>query len=242
MTLILLETLIAILAYLIGNVSPAVIMAHVDGTDVERYNSINGGALNALEVMGPKAALITLIVDIGKGFIATRLGYDLMIMLVNAAAVSQGVIYIEHIYLVSAWCAFAVVVGHVWPILLKFKGGKGVATSFGAILATNWKLAFFCIVIFVLVVAISRILTLGSIMAALSYVVLYIKESVRIASSIEMDGVSDEYYLRAGIRFWIRTIPFILIVIIIIYKHIDNIKLIIQGKEKRIDLDFDAYF
>ncbi len=241
MTLILLETLIAILAYLIGNVSPAVIMARVDGYD-DSAGEVHAGTLNALETLGPKAALITLIVDIGKGFIATRLGYDLMILLISATAVSQGVMFIEHIYLVSAWCAFAVVVGHVWPILLKFRGGKGVATSFGAVLATNWKLAFFCIVIFVLVVGISRIVTLGSIMSALSYVVLYIKESIRIARSIEIEGASDEYYLRAGIRFWIRTIPFILIVIIIVYRHKDNIKRIIQGKEKPIDLDFDSYF
>ena len=114
-----------------------------------------------------------------------------------------------------------------------------MATAFGAIMASNWKLAFFCIVIFIMVVAISRFVSLGSIMASLSYVVLYIKDSVELAKSIEVEGASYEYYFQASVRFWIRTVPYIIIVIIIIYKHKENIKRLFRGEENRLNIKID---
>lgn len=237
--LVLIELVIVLIAYIIGNVSPATLIASAEGIDIKELGSGNPGTTNVLRTLGPKAAIVTLVIDVGKGYIATRLGYDLMIFVINAFAVSQGVIYIEHIYLISAWCALAVVVGHCWPAVLKFKGGKGVATAFGAILASNWKLAFFCILIFIMVVAISRFVSLGSIMAALSYVVLYMKDAVELAKSIEVEGANYDYYLQASVRFWIRTVPYIIIVIIIVARHKENIKRLFRGEESRLNIKID---
>ena len=87
--------------------------------DIHKEGSGNAGTTNALRVMGKKAGVITLVVDVLKGTIAVLIGFLL--------AGSAG----------EAWCVLAVFCGHVWPVFYKFKGGKGVATAFGALLGLN---------------------------------------------------------------------------------------------------------
>ena len=115
------DVLMILAAYLIGNISPAIILGKISGVDIKKEGSGNAGTTNVLRVLGKKAALITLIVDISKGFLAVRLG-----MLLG--------------YETGAICAVAVFCGHIWPCFYRFKGGKGVATAFGALLSINWML------------------------------------------------------------------------------------------------------
>ena len=126
--------ILLLIAYMLGNISPSTILAKAKGIDIKKAGSGNAGTTNALRVLGAKAAVITLAIDIGKGFLAVFLAG----MFLNPMQVS--------------FCALAVFLGHVWPLLLKFKGGKGVATAFGALLALNWQLALICLGIVVLVV------------------------------------------------------------------------------------------
>ena len=109
-------------AYLIGNISPAIILGKINGIDIKKEGSGNAGTTNALRVLGKKAAVITLVVDILKGVVAVKFGMMLG-------------------YETGIWCALAEFCGHIWPCLYRFKGGKGVATAFGAILSVNWLLA-----------------------------------------------------------------------------------------------------
>ena len=109
-----------VIAYFIGNISPSIILGKMAGVDIKKEGSGNAGTTNALRVLGKKAALITLVIDIGKGVLAVAAGN-----LIGGA---------ETGYL----CAIAVFCGHIWPCFYSFKGGKGVATAFGAILAVNW--------------------------------------------------------------------------------------------------------
>lgn len=179
-------------AYLLGNISPSTIIAKSRGIDIKKAGSGNAGTTNALRVLGKKAALITLIVDIGKGTAAVLIAYAL--------------IPAEY----AMWSALAVFLGHVWPVCLKFKGGKGVATAFGALLAINWVMALLCLGICGVVVLISRMVSLGSIVAALSFLVLsWFMEPQFFIVGIFMAGI-------------------------LIFKHRANIVRIAKGQENKL--------
>ena len=146
--------ILGVVAYFIGNISPSTIMAKRQGLDIKKEGSGNAGTTNALRVMGKKAGAITCIVDILKGVVAVLIG---MLAAGNPGA------YI---------CALCVFLGHVWPIVYKFKGGKGVATAFGAVLAVNPLLAVIALVIVAIVVFASKRMSLGSIVGAVAFAVL----------------------------------------------------------------------
>ena len=177
-----------VIAYLLGSISPSIIQGRLAGVDIKKEGSGNAGTTNTLRVLGKKAALITLIVDIGKAVLAVFLGS------------TQG-------DLCSYICAVAVFAGHIWPVYFGFKGGKGVATAFGAILMVNWKLALIALAIAAVLTIVTKRMSVGSIFAALGMAVLSV-------------------FMEKG--FW----PYAaLIAVIIIIKHRANIKRLIHGEE-----------
>lgn len=180
------------IAYLLGNISPATLLAKAKGLDIKKEGSGNAGTTNALRVMGKKAGLVTLIVDILKGF----------------AAVEIGLIFCSP--MAGMYCALAAFIGHIWPIAFKFKGGKGVAVAFGAILAVNWIVAVSCLGIVAVVVLLSRMVSLGSISAALAFPILC-------------------YWLEPDF-FWIG----IVMAAILIFKHRSNVVRLIKREESKI--------
>ena len=141
------DVLVLLAAYLIGNISPAIILGKIRGIDIKKEGSGNAGTTNVLRVLGKKAALITLVVDILKGFLAVRLG-----MLCG--------------YETGYLCALAVFCGHIWPCLYSFKGGKGVATAFGALLSINWILGLTALAIVAIGLFASKRMSVGSLMGA----------------------------------------------------------------------------
>lgn len=186
--------IVIIIAYFLGNISPATLLARAVGKDIKKEGSGNAGTTNALRVLGKKAAMITLIVDIGKGFIAVKIGF--------AFAAPPAAMF----------CALAAFVGHIWPIVFKFKGGKGVAVAFGAILGVNWQLALLALLVVAIVVALTRMVSLGSITAAASFPVFaYFMEP-------------DFFYIG------------IVMAVLLIYAHRGNIKRIVKGEESRLSL------
>lgn len=147
---------VGVIAYFIGNISPSTIMAKRRGLDIKKEGSGNAGTTNALRVMGKKAGAITCIVDILKGVAAVLIG-------MLAAGPVGG-------YL----CALCVFLGHVWPIVYKFRGGKGVATAFGAVLMVNPLLALIALGIVIIVVLISKRMSVGSIVGCIAFAILSI--------------------------------------------------------------------
>ena len=137
-------------AYLIGNISPAIILGKINGIDIKKEGSGNAGTTNALRVLGKKAAVITLVVDILKGVVAVKFGMMLG-------------------YETGIGCALAVFCGHIWPCLYRFKGGKGVATAFGAILSVNWLLALTALAIVACGLLISKRMSVGSLLGAATF-------------------------------------------------------------------------
>lgn len=143
--------LAVVIAYFLGNISPSILLGRAMGIDIKKEGSGNAGTTNALRVMGKKAGAITLVIDILKGVVAVNLG---MILAGQDAAY---------------FCALAAFLGHIFPVCFGFKGGKGVAVAFGALLGVNWMLALTALGVVVVVVAAFRMVSLGSIMAALSF-------------------------------------------------------------------------
>jgi glycerol-3-phosphate acyltransferase PlsY len=141
-------------AYLVGSLSFAVIVSRLMGlADPRSYGSKNPGATNVLRSGNKAAALLTLAFDALKGYV------PVMLVLAFGARLGLG----ENTVALVGLAAF---VGHVWPVFFRFQGGKGVATAAGVLMALNPLLAVATLASFVLIVAFSRYVSLGSIVAA----------------------------------------------------------------------------
>lgn len=145
------NTIIAVAAYIIGNISPAILIGKMHGIDVRSEGSCNAGTTNVIRLLGVKAGLATLAVDVLKGFIAAKIG---------AAIYPELGILIAFIF---------VIMGHCFPAFYEFKGGKGVATTLGAALALSWQSALIALGIAILILLIFRIMSAASIIAVASY-------------------------------------------------------------------------
>lgn len=190
--------LIFIISYLLGNINAAYIYGRLTkNTDIRQHGSGNAGTTNALRVMGKKAGIIVFISDFFKGLIAVLL----------AKMLSDGA-YAE------AVAAFAVIVGHNWPIFLRFKGGKGVATLMGAYALIAPLYLLIAAVIAVLIICFTKLVSLASICGIYSILIMII------------------IFQGFGVNFILTLI----IALISTYQHRENIKRLIKGKENKLDV------
>ena len=145
--------LIAIGAYFIGNINPAIIIGRLHGIDIRKEGSGNAGMTNTIRVIGLGAGISVFVVDVLKAFLSVKLGTLI------AGDLSGGMV------------AFAaVVIGHCYPAFYGFKGGKGVAASLGAALALNWQTALLAAAVAGVVFLISgKRMSVASIAAVISY-------------------------------------------------------------------------
>src|SRR5580698_8867105 len=155
-----------ILAYFLGSIPTAVWIGRAFyGVDVREYGSGNAGATNTFRVLGKKAGIPVMLIDILKGWAATNVAYFIGVSITGA--------YDSPNYMNYALAlGIAAVMGHLFPIFAWFRGGKGIATLFGMILAINLPAALFCVGVFLLVLLITRYVSLGSIMAGFAYPVV----------------------------------------------------------------------
>lgn len=144
-----------LLAYLIGSIPSAVWIGKVfHSTDVREHGSKNAGATNTFRVLGKKAGIIVLLMDISKGFIAVFLPK----ILLNSN--------LEDLVLIQLMAGACVFIGHLFPIFAQFRGGKGVASSLGIIAGIHPQAAMICLVLFLIVFFASSFVSLGAIVAA----------------------------------------------------------------------------
>jgi len=192
-----------VFAYLIGSIPTSYLMGKIiKGIDIRDYGSGNVGATNALRVLGTKIGIITLLIDIGKGFVAVQIGKLLISEPTNLFLILMGL--------------FAII-GHIFTIFLKFKGGKGVATSAGVFIALSPLPIAIALIVFVVTVWISKYVSLGSMVAALVFFLLELMVNVRNRfANVEL------------------LIFIFLLMVFIIVRHKTNIKRIIDGNENRI--------
>lgn len=156
------EVLLIVIAYLIGSIPTALWLGKAYfGIDIREYGSGNSGATNSFRVLGPRWGSFVMVADVIKGVIATSL-YILL-----------------PYYLTDEWdrtnfmvgLGLAAVLGHIFPIWADFRGGKGVATLFGMILAIQPVVAGCCIAVFICVLYLTRFVSLSSILASVAFAV-----------------------------------------------------------------------
>ena len=199
---------VAIIAYLIGSINFSVIFSKkMAGFDVREKGSGNAGTTNMLRSVGKKAAAITLICDILKGVVA------ILIAMFVAWAFK-----VENASLLVQIAGIAVVLGHTFPIFFGFKGGKGVATSLGILIMSNWQIGLICLVFGVVLIALTRMVSLGSCAAAVLFPVLTL-------------FINEHYIVSQGSSYLIFSI---ILAVIVLFNHRSNIKRILSGKENKI--------
>ena len=203
--------LIAIIAYLIGSVNFSVIFSKkFAGFDVREKGSGNAGTTNMLRSVGKKAAAITLICDILKGVVAIGI------------AILLGYIPEMNKELLLQIAGVAVILGHTFPVFFGFKGGKGVATSLGVLLLSNWQIGLICLVFALVLMILTRMVSVGSCAAAILFPVLtlFINEHYTVLTEGKPGNVYFIYSVILGI--------------IVLFNHKENIKRLLNGTENKI--------
>ncbi len=204
--------IVAVIAYLIGSINFSVLISKkMAGFDVREKGSGNAGTTNMLRSVGKKAAVITLVCDILKGVVS----------IVIAIIVGNIAKNLDRELLLQI-AGIAVVLGHTFPIFFGFKGGKGVATSLGVLLMSNWQIGLICLVFAVVLMALTRMVSLGSCAAAVLFPVLtlFINQHYTVLT----DGKSGRVYF----------VYSVILAIIVLYNHRSNIKRILSGTENKL--------
>ena len=200
--------IMAIIAYLIGSINFSVIFSKkMAGFDVREKGSGNAGSTNMLRSVGKKGALLTLLGDALKGVVAI-----LFAILVGAIAKNADKSLLVQI------AGILVVKGHTFPIFFEFKGGKGVATALGVLLMTNWKIGLICLVFALVLMILTKMVSMGSVGAAILFPVLTL-------------FIQSNYTVSDGSSYFIYSI---ILAVIVAFNHRSNIQRILNGTENKI--------
>lgn len=190
-----------VIGYFIGCIQSAYLVGKLMGhIDIRQYGSGNAGSTNVLRVMGKKAALFTFISDVLKPLVAIL--------------ICRIIFKDEPRIAVVLYSGLGVILGHIWPVFLKFKGGKGVASAVSLIYfgLLDWKVTCIIIVLWIVSVSITKYVSLGSVLFSISIPILFALFNYNIE------------YISIGA----------IIMALIVYKHIPNIKRLINGTESKL--------
>lgn len=199
-----------ILAYLFGSIPTAVWIGKAFyGVDVREYGSGNAGATNTFRVLGKKAGIPVMLIDILKGFTATNLAFFIGVSTTGGPHSN----YISY----ELALGIAAVMGHLFPVFAGFRGGKGIATLFGMVLAINLHAALLCIVVFILILLITRYVSLSSIIAGFTYL-------------IGVTFVFNRYTNNLVVIFGMC------ICLLILVTHQKNLERLLKGTESKVNL------
>ena len=195
--------LVSVIAYFIGSISFSVILSRkFAGFDVRDKGSKNAGATNVLRTVGKKVAALTLLCDVLKGVIAIVI------------AIIAGKIWTDvDMEILKYLAGFFAILGHTFPIFFGFKGGKGVATALGVLITLNWKIGLICLIFALIIIAFTRMVSVGSILSAVLYPIL----------TVFMGEASFG-----------AVIISILITLLVIFNHRENLKRIKNGTENKL--------
>jgi glycerol-3-phosphate acyltransferase PlsY len=189
--------LLLLASYLLGSVSFSILVVRlIAHTDIREEGSGNAGATNVLRNHGAAAGMAVAVLDVAKG---------------AAAVVLMRAVTANPAYLAGA--AFAVILGHVFPLYFRFRGGKGVATTVGAFAAVAWTPTLVAVAIFLAVVAITRYVSLGSILATVSLPPV----------SILLFRLPDAVVLAECA-----------VALLVLFKHLENLKRLAAGTERKL--------
>ncbi len=200
-----LSVIAVVLAYLAGSIPSAVWAGKLfHGIDVREHGSGNAGATNTVRVLGWKTGIPVLIFDLFKGWLAAMLP-----IFIDAAPENS-----EPMMILQIICGMAAIIGHVFPLFAGFRGGKGVATTFGVLLALHPLLTLTCAGIFLLVLLISGYVSLSSITAVVMFPILLVMV-FRTPSTLLI-------------------VFSIVVAVAVIITHAKNIRRLLRGEEKKL--------
>jgi glycerol-3-phosphate acyltransferase PlsY len=201
------EVLLIILAYLIGSIPSSVIVSRSQfNIDIRDYGSGNAGATNTFRVLGSKWGTFVMIMDMLKGLIAVKLALLLPYYIENEFERTNFQIGL----------GLAAVLGHIFPIWAEFRGGKGVATLFGLIIAISPWTALSCIGVFLLVLYLTRFVSLSSILASMAFPVF-------ILVVFNVDNIAYRIFAIA-------------VALLVIMTHQKNIGRLLSGSESKVPI------
>lgn len=191
--------------YLLGSINTSVIVGKIYGKDIRSHGSKSAGLTNTLRVLGRSAAAFVLAGDVLKGIVACLIGLRLGVYVQPGEAR-------DCVSLLAA--GGGAVLGHNWPVYFGFKGGKGMLTAAAVMFMIDWPMALISLGVFVIVIALSRFVSLGTISAAVVFVAL---------SFVPAFGTTLYFSLFA-----------FAIALIIILKHRQNIERLLAGTENKL--------
>jgi glycerol-3-phosphate acyltransferase PlsY len=201
-------------SYLCGSIPFGVLVARARGMDIQRVGSGNIGATNVGRVLGRGWGILVFVLDFLKGFLPT-----LAAEMLGRRAGSDPFMRFD----LPVLCALAAVLGHVFSIWLGFRGGKAGATGLGVGAVICWQAVFAAAIVWLVVVGLSRYVSLGTIVGAIAYVAAYVIVIMVLAQSSPM----DRQYITA-------TVFCIAVAGLVIVRHKDNIRRLISGTENKI--------
>jgi len=204
----LVKTLVALgLGFLLGSLNTSVIVGKIYGTDITSLGSKSAGLTNTLRVLGKTAAAFVLVGDVLKGIVACLIGLSLGVYVQSGEAR-------DCISLLAAGAG--AVIGHNWPVYFGFKGGKGALTAAAVMFMFNWLMALISLGVFVVVIAATRYVSLGTICASIFFVAL-------------------SFVPAFGGTFYFQIFACLMAAIIIV-KHRENIRRLLSGTENKLRL------
>ena len=203
--------IVAVIAYLIGSINFSIILSkRMAGFDIREKGSGNAGTTNMLRAVGKKAAVITLICDILKGVVS-------ILIAVLAGKIVKN---LDNALLVQLAGIF-VIIGHTFPIFFKFKGGKGIATSLGVLLMINWQIGLICLIFALVLMALTKMVSVGSIAAAILFPIL-------------VAFIDQNYIVPTSNGNWSYLVFSIIVALLVIFNHRANVQRILNGTENRL--------
>ncbi len=201
------ETLLIVLAYLIGSIPSSVwVSKYFFGIDIRDYGSGNAGATNTFRTLGPSWGSFVMVADMLKGIIAVKLAFLLPYYLDHETQMTN----------LQIGLGLAAVVGHIFPIWAEFRGGKGVATVFGMVLGIQPIVAVCCVGVFLLVLYLTRFVSLSSILASVAFPIFIL---------VIFNEPEDLYRIFA-----------IAVALMVLITHQKNIGRLLQGNESKVPI------
>lgn len=203
-----------VLAYLLGSVNSSIVISKCMGADIREHGSGNAGATNMLRTYGKGFAAATLVFDVLKGVAALLLGMlaEYLLRTKLGAADTYALRSIKYL------AGITVVLGHNYPVFFGFRGGKGIATSAAVILLLDWRVGLITVVIALLVMVLSRYVSLGSIVAGVVYPITCVVFTFGIDKSNDI----------------LAFVASLLLGLIAVYRHKANLVRLIHGTESKI--------
>jgi glycerol-3-phosphate acyltransferase PlsY len=208
---------VILLSYLVGSIPTSIILSKlVKGIDIREHGSGNAGGTNVFRVLGWKWGVLTIILDAVKGAIAVIVVARLYLDSIPFSNITP----FDDFTLVQIICGIAAVIGHIWTVFAGFRGGKGIATALGFLITIITIDMLLALAVFTITVTLSRYISLGSILAAVSLpIILIVREN--------LFGVNIPGYQ--------TILPFIVgLVLLVVYTHRKNINRLIKGSENKI--------